>query len=46
MSLENLNGEFQKLTTVDSPTDDLREKWNILLDVAKQQKQQFIKEGK
>jgi len=46
MSLENLNGEFKKLKTVDSPADNLREKWNILLDVAQQQKQQFIKEGK
>ena len=46
MSLENLSGEFKKLKTVDSPTDNLREKWNVLLDVAKQQKQQFIKEGK
>ena len=46
MSLENLNGEFSKLNTPDSPTDNLREQWNILLDVAKQQKHKFIKEGK
>ena len=46
MDMNNMNEKLEKLNTEDVPAQDLTEKWNILLDVAKQQKLQFIKEGK
>jgi len=46
MNMDNLNEKLAELNREDVPALDLTEKWNILLDVAKQQKLQFIKEGK
>ncbi len=46
MNLDNMSEKLAKLNQEDVPALDLTEKWNFLLDVAKQQKQQFIREGK
>ncbi len=46
INLENIDKELKKLKHNENSIEDLTEQWHILLEVAKQQKQKFIKEGK